>query len=363
MEQRNLMKHALILGILACVATQAQQSYGLTIGKADMLSAGALAFGPGGILFVGDSLSGAVFAFDTGGRSAAAASDVSIEGIDKKVAAALGVASTDVQFHDVKVHPISKSVYLSVSRGRGPDAIPVLIRVDAAGTISELATDRIAHARVALPGVPKDPRSRHRNPKMLVITEMAYAEGKLVVAGLSNEDFSSTLHLIPFPFGNADAGAQVEIYHTSHLTWETSSPVRTLVPYRIGGESYLLAAYTCTPLVKLRMADLKTGARVQGETLAELGRHSSPLDMIHYRKQGHDRLLVANTARGALRLDIDDLASFGAVTSEGGDESQIPMRKVAGWKGVLQLDLFDESRALVLLDQPDRLDLKTVPLP
>ena len=48
-----------------------------------------------------------------------------------------------------------------------------------------------------------------------------------------------------------------------------------------------------TPLVRLKMSDLTDGAHVIGDSLAELGRHSSPLDMILYSQKGEDFLLVA----------------------------------------------------------------------
>jgi hypothetical protein len=136
-----------------------------------------------------------------------------------------------------------------------------------------------------------------------------------------------------------------------------------MVPYSSGGQQYLLAAYTCTPLVKIRMSDLQAGAHVTGETLAELGRHSSPLDMILYKSQGRDFLLVANTARGVLKLSLGDMERYTPVTEDGGDDAQIPMQRVAALKGVVQLDTYDATHALMLFDWPDRLDLRVVPLP
>ena len=125
----------------------------------------------------------------------------------------------------------------------------------------------------------------------------------------------------------------------------------------------MLAAYTCTPLVKLRMSDLKSGAHVTGETLAELGRHSSPIDMILYQSKGKDYLLVANSARGVLKLTIDDLEHYAPVNEDGGDASQIAMQRVISLKSVVQLDAYDDTRALVMFDLQDRLDLRLVPLP
>ena len=45
---------------------------------------------------------------------------------------------------------------------------------------------------------------------------------------------------------------------------ETKAPVRTFVAYDIGGETNLLAAYTCTPLVKFPVSQLKVGEKIKG---------------------------------------------------------------------------------------------------
>jgi hypothetical protein len=135
-----------------------------------------------------------------------------------------------------------------------------------------------------------------------------------------------------------------------------------MVPYTHGGERYLLATYTCTPLVKLRLSDLQDGAHITGETLAELGRHSSPIDMILYKSRGEDFLLVANTLHGVLKLSLTGFDRFEAVNEEGGDDGQIPMQRM-GLRGVVQLAAYDDTRALMLFDAKDRLDLRLVPLP
>lgn len=327
-------------------------------------SAEALAFGPPGILFVGDSLGGAVVAVDTGDRTLAEnPPSILIEGIDQKIAALLGTKPSEVRFYDLKVNPLSKNIYIAVSRGRGPDAIPVILRSDAKGTITELDLAKLKGSRVELPGLPDSPGARRRqSSRTLAITDLQYSAGQLIVAGLSNEDFSSTLRVVPFPFVKADRGASVEIYHTSHFTYETNSPVRTMVPYTNNGEHYLLAAYTCTPLVKLRLSDLKDAAHITGETLAELGRHSSPIDMFLYNRRGQDFLLVANTLNGVFRLSLNGFDDFEAVTQDGGDDAQIPIQRL-GLRGVVQMDAYDDTRALMMFDAKDRLDLRLVPLP
>ena len=66
---------------------------------------------------------------------------------------------------------------------------------------------------------------------------MAYVDGTLVVAGMSNEEFSSTLRRIPFPFTGEVSDNNLEIFHVSHGKWETAAPIRTFVPYD-GGQQH-----------------------------------------------------------------------------------------------------------------------------
>src|SRR4051794_3845906 len=66
----------------------------LTAGATHLKSAGSLAFGPDGVLFVGDSVGAAVVALDTNDRTAPAGdAKVNVQGIDAKIAALVGVAA------------------------------------------------------------------------------------------------------------------------------------------------------------------------------------------------------------------------------------------------------------------------------
>jgi hypothetical protein len=128
-------------------------------------------------------------------------------------------------------------------------------------------------------------------------------DGKLWVAGLSNEEFASKLRAIASPFNAVDAGTSVEIYHGNHRAVETRSPVYTFVPYTLGGQQNLIAGYLCTPLVKFPVSGLKPGEKVRGTTVAEFGAGNRPLDMIVYRKDGQDFLLMSNNSRGVMKID------------------------------------------------------------
>jgi hypothetical protein len=337
-------------------------------GSPDLKSAGALAFGPQGILFVGDSTGAAIFAFDTSDRTpASSAGTFKIESINEKIAASLGTSAQNLMFNDLATNPVSGKAYLSVSRGKGPDATPVILRADRTGKIEVISLADIGFAKAPLPN-PPDPSAQQRGQSLRAdsITDLSYVDGRVIIAGLSNEEFSSRLLAIPFPFSETSKGTSIEIYHGAHGQFETKSPVRTFVPFKIGGEQSLLAAYTCTPLVKFPVSDLKPGAHVKGTTVAELGNRNKPLDMIVYQKGGKDFLLLANSSRGVMKISTDGIDKAAAITSnvpDGGTRGQT-YETIADLKGVVQLDSLDKENALVLIQTQDgSLNLQSIALP
>jgi hypothetical protein len=337
--------------------TAARAAGDLTPGKVELKSAGALAFGPNGILFVGDSAAGAVVALDTSDKTPATARDIDVQGVDEKLAALVGVPATDVLINDVAVNPVSKKVYLSASRGRGPDAQPLIARLDASGAITLLSLDNIPHASVALADAPASAAAnanQRQDPRTLTITDMTFVNGSVMVAGMSNEEWSSALRSIPYPFRGAEKGTQLQIWHSSHGRYETQAPVRTFVPYTLDGKSYVIAAYTCTPIVKIPVGDLKPGAQVKGVTIADLGAGNQPLDMIPYKKDGHDYLLIANSSFGVVKLHADSLATDKAIDSPTQVQGSAgePYDKITALTNVQHLVRFDDGHALVVMAAP-----------
>ena len=348
-----------ILALVCCAAALSTAAgINMTAGKVELKSAGALAMGPDGILLVGDSVGGKIVALDVDdAASKSSSSSVEIKGINEKIAAMLGTTADQILIQDIAVSPISHSVYLAVSRGRGADAAAVILRATAAGKLSEVSLANIKNQAVSLTDQPQQDRQR-----METITQLKYVAGKVYVAGLSNEEFSSSLRAIPFPFNAADKGAGIEIWHGSHGRFETNAPVRTFVPYEINGEKAILAAYTCTPLVRIPVSELKPGNKVKGTTIAELGAGNKPLDMIVYSKEGKNYILMANSRRGVMKLTGDHLESFKPITTHT-EVTGVPYETIANLKGVQQLDKFDDSKAIVLMGEGASLDLVTVPLP
>jgi hypothetical protein len=334
--------------------------YGLKKGKPDLKSAGPLAFGPDGILFVGDAKGAAIFAIDTGDKpESAEAGALKVAKVDTQVAALLGTTADKILINSLAVNPASGAAFLSVSRGKGPDATPVIVRADRKGKLTAVALEEVPFAKASLPNANEKQRQE-------AITHLAYVKGKVFVAGLSNEQFASTLRAVPFPFADADKGTSVEIYHGAHGKFETRSPVRTFVPYDIAGQTHLLAAYTCTPLVKFPVADLKPGTHVKGTTIAELGNMNRPIDMIVYQKAGKDYILLANNKRGVMKITTEGIDKIAGITEpiKGGAKAGLTYDTIAELKGVEHLDKLDKENALILVRAGDgALNLETVPLP
>jgi hypothetical protein len=358
--QSRLARAAIAIGATTLIALLVVSVYRpataaavLAPGKVDLKSAGVLAFGPDGVLFVGDSIGGAVVALDTNDKTPVKTAAINVQGVDQKIASLVGVMPDQILINDVVINPISKNAYVAASRGRGPDAMPLVVKVEPSGKVTPLSLDNIAHASVALVDAPADNPTARQNPRRTTITDMEFINGNLLVTGMSNEEWNSALRSIPYPFNTAAKGTQLQIWHASHGRFETQAPVRTFVPYTLGGQPYVLAAYTCTPLVKIPVSALKPGAQVKGVTIADLGAGNQPLDMVPYKKDGHEYILIANTSFGVVKLHADSLATDKPIDSPTVvDVAGAPYDKITTLTNVQHIARADDAHALVVSATP-----------
>ena len=353
------MWFALLAAVVVAGVARADLTESLKSGTPEIKSVGPLAFGPDGVLFVGDTQGAAIFAIDTGDRTPTPAGPFKVAGIDEKIASLLGTTPKDLLVNDLAVNPASGRAYLSISRGKGPSAMPVLVRTDNKGKVEEVSLKDVKFAKASLTNASVKQRQES-------ITHLAYVKGQVFVSGLSNEDFASRLRSIPFPFSDSNVSAGIRIYHGAHGKFETNSPVRTFVPFDIKGEAHILAAYTCTPLVKIPLSQLKAGAEVQGVTVAELGNRNRPLDMIAYEKDGKEYILMSNNSRGMMKINTTDIDKIEGITQpiKDGAKAGLTYDTIAELKDVQQMDKLDKEHALVLLRTTEgSLDLQSIMLP
>lgn len=360
-----MLAFALGFGLHAAAGEPAK---GLTKGTPEIKSAGAMAFGPHGMLFVGDSIGAKVYAIETGDDSpATAGGSFQVEGIKAKLASLMGATAADIQVNDLAVNPASGRAYLSITKGQGAEASPAIVRVDRSGKIEPVSLENVNFAATELPNAPAAGNragGRGPSPRTMAITDIAYLDGKVYVAGLSNEEFSSRFLAIPYPFEKAGEATSVEIYHGSHAQLETKSPIRTFTPFSIKGENYLMAAYTCTPLVKVPVASLKPGSHIKGITIAELGNRNQPLDMIVYKKDDRTFLLLANSSRGVMKIETEGADSAKPIDHRVPDKEGLPYQTIKDLKGVVQLDKLSDHEAILLKQAANgSLDLVSIELP
>ena len=357
-------------GCLLLAAVGNAADWGMKPGVPDLKSAGPLAFGPDGILFIGDTKTATIFAIATGDTKPDRSSpELRIDGLNQKVATMLGTTPENLVINDLATNPLSGGVFLSVTKGKGSEAAPAIIRVDKAGKLSEVSLKNVPFQKVTLPDAPEDKEvtrnGRTSNARDDAITDLAYAEGKVFASGLAVGDSPSSVHQIPFPFAEGLTGTSVEIFHGAHGRVESSSAIRTFVPMNINGEPSLLAGFVCTPLVRFPISNLKSTEKTRGTTVAELGNHNKPIDMIHYEKDGKDFLLLANSARGVMKISTENIDRQEGIESPVRVESSgQKYETIESLKGVVQLDRLNDKHAIVLVQgDAGKLDLRTVPLP
>ncbi|WP_345630267.1 hypothetical protein [Rugosimonospora acidiphila] len=362
--------------------------YGLRTSDVEIDSAGPITFGPDGILFLADNLAARILAVDLADPDRDADSaPFDLDDVDVRVGSLLGCDAADIDIRDIAVHSGSHNLYLSVQRGRGDAGRAVLVRVDTAdATITDVPLTGVPMAQVDIADAPAPDDERldvtlplgdegeelqvgartvrilRRPIRTSTITDMSYADGELLVAGLSNEEFSSKLRRIPFPFPDASAtdgvvGNNLEIFHVSHGKWETHAPIRTFVPYQDGRS--ILASYTCTPVVHIPLTDLRSGTKVVGRTVAELGAVNQPLDMVSFRQDGREHLLVANSAHGLVKISCQDIDAQKPLTQPH-EPVGVP-RQTEQVPGVIRLANLDAGHVLALQRTEDsRIHLRSL---
>lgn len=343
---------------------QAAELFGLVPGTVELQSAGPLSFGPSGVLFIGDAKAAKVYAINTEDEKTGGSGEFNIENLSERLSAAMG--GQDVSVKDLAVNPETGNAFLSLTAGGKPG----IARVLADGSVQPLNLDKIAHASVTLPNAPEDKvvsrGRRSSNPRESSITDLAYTAGRVLVAGLAAGESPSAVREFDFPFNESASGIRVEIYHAAHGKSEDYAPIQTFVPFNIGGEPSLLAGYICTPLVKIPVSKFDNQSTIKGTTVAELGNRNRPLDMIVYKKNGKDFLLMANSARGVMKISTDNLDQNTGLTEpvRGGGVAGQPYETVASLEGVVQLDKLNDKHALVVVQTENSpLSMRAVELP
>lgn len=349
--------------IFGFVSIANAEVYGLKPGAVEFQSVGPMTFGPSGVLFVGDSKAAKIYAIDTADKGKAAGK-YAFDDLGTELATALNVSSVEIK--DLAVNPETGRAFLAVSDSKKSQ----IVQVDPGGSIKALDLSNIGHAVAEVPNPPEDKEvkrgRRSRNMRSETITDIAYTDGKVIVSGLSAGEAPSSVREFEFPFREGYKGMQVQIYHAAHGRDENYAAIQTFVPFNLGGEPTVLAGFTCTPLVKIPIAKIGESSQVTGTTVAELGNRNRPFDMITYSKEGQDYLLIANTARGIMKVPTAGLDEVDGLTE------RVPNGKTAGQgyetidslRDISELAKIDDQHAVVII-QANRapISMATIDLP
>lgn len=313
----------------------------------EVKSISALTFGPDGILFIGDSKSATVFAVNTKDtKRQKTVPAVEMKNIDQKIAAALGTEVSNITIMDMAINPLSKRLYVAVQNS---DGTPVLLALTG-DKMEAVPLKDLTHTSIVINNAPAEDAKDHRGRPLRIstISDIGFADGKLLVSGLSNHEFSSSFKSIPYPFTSRQDESTLEIYHAAHGKYETSAPIRTFTTAEINGKKYLVASYTCTPLVLFPLDELKPGTHVKGRTVAEMGSGNTPIDMLSLGRGNESYIVMANTRHPLAKVDYKSIASFEGTLTE-------PVKGIGGvsftatpMKNVMQMDKLDDNQVVVI---------------
>lgn len=300
--------------------------------EAQVKSISAMTLAPDGRLIVADWRSGALHVLDLPAAPAAAAEmPFNLTALDEALAA-VGPG-----------RPRATALVWQAAAARGVIAAevagrPFLALASADGKVTTVDPDTLRVQSVPLADPPGDGRLWGETPvRSLTVTSFAWQGNALLVAGVANADFASTLRRIAYPFGGPATVSRIEMYHAVHNQMETRAPIRAMATVALNGVDHLLAAYTCTPLVTLPMSDLADGRSVRAKTIAELGFGNTPLSVtpfaIQYQGQRSEWALVANAAKSA---DLIPLPAIAAAAAGPGLSTPVkaPFEQFAGVQGI-----------------------------
>ena len=347
----------LFLALSTTVFASEPLTANFTLGNPQVKSINALTFGPEGILFIGDSEAGSIVALKT--DDAKQEGTIDIKNVDQVLAALLGTPANQVNIIDMAINPVSGKVYLAVSTPTGGS---LLLR-STGKTFENIALDNVSFSKVSLTNpIAVDKKDRRgMSMRNMAISDVQYYKGKVIVSGLSNDEFSSSLRSIDFPFNDAQKYSTLEIYHANHAKYETLSPIKTFLPYTLNGKDMVVASYTCTPLVLFSIDELSPGKHLKGKTVAELGNRNTPLDIVSIKQKGKEFFIMANTSRALMKIDPEKVANTtNFLTTPAAETAGVEFINLP-YVNVLQLDKINDENIVALQRKANGdLDLMTI---
>lgn len=369
---------AVVLAVAVAASAQSPLKNPST-GNPNVKSIDAICFGPQGLLLIGDSKGRQLVAVETGDTKVLSWSKNEIPGIKDQLAGRIGTTAKGIDINKMAVNPASQTAYFAL---RALDSkTDLILTVDGGGKISEFRLDNVKHVVVPLPPEGKTPK----------ITDVSWAGDRVLVAAQAGETFSSRVLSVMSPIGSGGASVtfSTKTFHVGHNKWETQAPLRVVIPYEEDGKKHIVGSFTCTPIVKYPIEEVKPNAEIQGTSVIELGTGNTPQDMFTYEKNGKTYILMnqfrqfgkgnpvgpspywtAKVDQAILRetSKINENAIWRVAkkgkASEPLKESLPFVSVIPEYFGVTHMDKLDRERALVVqLNDKGVADLRVLQLP
>lgn len=331
---------------------------GFVIGNPEISSIKAIAFGPENILFVGDNTGMALYAIDVEDDGSNLGEALNMKGIDQRLAAAMGASNDEITIQDMAVNPASKNVFFAVSRENGEETHYALFRLSSEG-LKEFPLEEVSHSKTRLKDAPAADHVTWRRPsRTYTVTDLHYANGELIVSGLSNEEFSSGLRRVSFPFNEEMTTTNVQVYHVTHRRNETHAPIYRFLPVELEGEWHVVAGYMCTPLVTFKLQQLDGNKKLVGKTVAEIGSGNTPTGIISYTYKNSDYVLVGNNVHPLTKITGKDL--FNAKEIKAPSSARGVKKEDVKLGSIAHIADYDDEHILIMVKDKGAYHLKSV---
>jgi hypothetical protein len=194
---------------------------------AEIRSISRLAVGPGNVLFVADWKTARVHALSLP-EAARKPPGTAFNIFDLEPLLSKQVGGARFTVEDMVSRPGTGEVYVALSYGAA--RMPALIVVTSDQRARRIDLKAARSTSIALRDVPTTDYKfwKEMPERSFTVTDMKWHAGELFFAGLSNQEFASTLRRVKYPFDSQQSITSIEIYHTGHNLIETRAPIRTM---------------------------------------------------------------------------------------------------------------------------------------
>lgn len=250
-----------------------------------------IAFGPGGVVLVGDGDKDRIVAIETGDTDGSMRDELTfsrIDGITARVASAIGgnVAANDIGITDITINPLTSRVYIAAQHFSAARAL--LLWMGADGIAHSVDLSQVVYVSFAYPPV-QTPGS--------VITGLRWLDHFVVASALKPSSLVGHVVLAPTPLEHDTLSQHMRpsVYYPAAMQPVADAAIDCLFDFPGSfGEPWIGLAFTGTPIAKYDPAVVFGGAVQQtGRTQLDIGVGRSVRDAV-YHGDDEDGWLVAS---------------------------------------------------------------------